>query len=168
MNNSKKKGFTIIELLAAIVIVGILASVASIVINRYILQGHNTVDNQLEKQLVLAAKSYYSDNENATEKLNDEQNRWNAEFNASTTKSYLIIVDDMDELEIFLSPLGTREKQLVRVPLGDFPKRPEKATRITVSFSFTSDSRCHMMVKDKGFGEFFLSSGIVMNEELLL
>lgn len=65
MNNSKKKGFTIIELLAAIVIVGILASVASIVINRYILQGHNTVDNQLEKQLVLAAKSYYSDNENA-------------------------------------------------------------------------------------------------------
>lgn len=82
--------------------------------------------------------------------------------------SFDFIVDDMDELEIFLSPLGTREKQLVRVPLGDFPKRPGKATRITVSFSFTSDSRCHMMVKDKGFGEFFLSSGIVMNEELLL
>ena len=46
MNNSKKKGFTIIELLAAIVIVGILASVATLVINRYILQGHDTVDNQ--------------------------------------------------------------------------------------------------------------------------
>lgn len=82
--------------------------------------------------------------------------------------SFDFIVDDMDELEIFLSPLGTREKQLVRVPLVDFPKRPGKATRITVSFSFTSDSRCHMMVKDMGFGEFFQSSGIVMNEELLL
>lgn len=63
MNNSKKKGFTIIELLAAIVIVGILASVAVLVINRYILQGHDTVNKQLEKQLVLSAKSYYSDNE---------------------------------------------------------------------------------------------------------
>lgn len=78
------------------------------------------------------------------------------------------IVDGTEELEIFLSPLDTREKQLVRVPLTDFPKRPRKATRITVSFSFTSDSRCHMMVKDRGFGEFYASSGRVINEELLL
>ena len=61
-NKRRKKGFTIIELLAAIVVVGILASLAVVVINKYILQGHNTVDNQLEKQLILAAKSYYSDN----------------------------------------------------------------------------------------------------------
>ncbi len=78
------------------------------------------------------------------------------------------IVDGTDELEIFLSPVDTREKQLVRIPLTDFPKRPDKASRITVSFSFTSDSRCHMMVKDRGFGEFFASSGRVINEELLL
>lgn len=78
------------------------------------------------------------------------------------------IVDGTEELEIFLSPLDSREKQLVRVPLTDFPKRPRKATRITVSFSFTSDSRCHMMVKDRGFGEFYSSSGRVINEELLL
>lgn len=81
---------------------------------------------------------------------------------------YDFIVDRADELEIFLSPVDTREKQLVRVPLTDFPQRPDKATRITVSFSFTSDSRCHMMVKDRGFGEFFASSGRVINEELLL
>lgn len=78
------------------------------------------------------------------------------------------IVDGTEELEIFLSPVDTREKQLVRVPLTDFPKRPRKASRITVSFSFTSDSRCHMMVKDRGFGEFYASSGRVINEELLL
>ncbi|MCM1308603.1 MAG: DUF5716 family protein [Butyrivibrio sp.] len=78
------------------------------------------------------------------------------------------IVDGAQELEIFLSPLDSREKQLVRVPLADFPKRPDKASRITVSFSFTSDSRCHMMVKDRGFGEFYASSGRVINEELLL
>ena len=64
-NKKSKKGFTIIELLAAIVIVGILASVAAITVNRYILQGHDTVNDQLSKQLILSAKSYYSDNENS-------------------------------------------------------------------------------------------------------
>ncbi len=62
MNKKSKKGFTIIELLAAVVIVGIIISLAVIAINRYVLQGHNTVDSQLEKQLILATKSYYTDN----------------------------------------------------------------------------------------------------------
>ena len=82
--------------------------------------------------------------------------------------SYDFIVDDMKELEIFLSPVDTKEKQLVRISLEDFPVRPNKATRITLSLSFTSDSRCHLMVKDRGFGEFYQSSGSVINEELLL
>lgn len=82
--------------------------------------------------------------------------------------SFEFIVDDVSELELFLSPIDTREKQLVRISLNDLPKRPNKATRITLSFSFTSDSRCHMMVKDMGFGEFFASSGRIINEELLL
>ena len=82
--------------------------------------------------------------------------------------SYDLIVDEAPELEIFLSPIDTMEKQLVRVPLTDFPTRPAKATRITLKLSFTSDSRCHLMVIDKGFGEFFAGSGRIINEELLL
>ncbi len=82
--------------------------------------------------------------------------------------SYDFIVDNMKELELFLSPVDTSEKQLVRISLTDFPSRPDKTTRITVELSFTSDSRCHLMVKDKGFGEFYPSSGMVINEELLL
>ena len=58
----KRKGFTIIELLVALVIVGILLTLAILVINRYIIQGHNTVNDQLERNLVLSAKSYFSDN----------------------------------------------------------------------------------------------------------
>ena len=82
--------------------------------------------------------------------------------------SYEFIVDEMDEIEIFLSPVDGTEKQVVRISLEDFPKRPPRTTRIAISFSFTSDSRCHLMVKDMGFGEFFASSGRVINEELLL
>lgn len=58
----ERKGFTILELLAAVVIVGIIATLAIIAINRYVLQGHNVIDNQIEKQLILATKNYYSDN----------------------------------------------------------------------------------------------------------
>lgn len=82
--------------------------------------------------------------------------------------SYDFILDDIKEAELFLSPIDTREKQLIKISFEDLPVRPDKATRITISFSFTSDSRCHMMVKDKGFGEFYKSSGRVINEELLL
>lgn len=82
--------------------------------------------------------------------------------------SYNLIVDETEELEIFLSPVDTIEKQVVRVSLKDFPKRPRKTTLITLNLSFTSDKRCHLMVVDKGFGEFFASSGRVINEEILL
>lgn len=82
--------------------------------------------------------------------------------------SYDLIVDDTDELEIFLSPVDTVEKQVVRVSLADFPERPKKTTKITLKLSFTSDSRCHLMVIDKGFGDFFASSGRIINEEILL
>lgn len=82
--------------------------------------------------------------------------------------SYDFILDGAEEAELFLSPIDTREKQLIRISFAELPVRPDKATRITISFSFTSDSRCHMMVKDKGFGEFYKSSGRVINEELLL
>ena len=62
MKSKTKKGFTIIELLAAIVIVGIIVSLAIIVIDKYILQGHDTVDEQLSKQLSLSAEAYIDDN----------------------------------------------------------------------------------------------------------
>lgn len=58
----ERKGFTILELLAAVVIVGIIVTLAIIAINKYVLQGHNAIDNQIEKQLILATKNYYSDN----------------------------------------------------------------------------------------------------------
>ena len=82
--------------------------------------------------------------------------------------SYDFIVDNATEMELFLSPVDAKDKQVVRLSLEDFPKRINKATRITVSLSFTSDSRCHLMIKDKGFGDFFASSGTTINEELLL
>ncbi len=82
--------------------------------------------------------------------------------------SFNLIVDEAKELEMFLSPVDTVEKQLVKIPLTDFPERPRKTTLINFKISFTSDKRCYVMVIDKGFGEFFPGSGRIINEEIML
>ena len=69
---------------------------------------------------------------------------------------------------MFLSPVDTVEKQLVKIPLTDFPERPRKTTLINFKISFTRDKRCYVMVIDKGFGEFFPGSGRIINEEIML
>lgn len=82
--------------------------------------------------------------------------------------SYDFIVDDCREIEIFLSPVGRREKRQIKIPLTDFPVRDDKASRVTVSLSFSDDAYCHLKVEDKGFGEFVKSSGKVIKEDILL
>ena len=57
-----KKGFTLVEILGVIVILGILALLVSTAIMRYFQEGKDTYNENLAKQLVLSAKSYYSDN----------------------------------------------------------------------------------------------------------
>lgn len=82
--------------------------------------------------------------------------------------SYDFIVDDCNAIELFLSPVDSKGKQLVKIPLTDFPVRENKASRITLALDFTSDTRCHLTVTDRGFGEFVKSSGKVINEDILL
>lgn len=57
-----EKGFTLIEFIAIIVLIAIVGIVASLVIGNYISYGFSTVNDQLDKQLVLSAKMYYADN----------------------------------------------------------------------------------------------------------
>ena len=82
--------------------------------------------------------------------------------------SYDFIVDDCKEIEIFLSPVGRREKRQIKIPLTDFPVRDDKASRITIKLDFSDDSHCHLTVMDKGFGEFVKSSNKIIKEDILL
>ena len=57
-----KKGFTIIELMAVLIIIAILATLVIGVIIRYSDDANDTYYESLKKQIDLAGKSYYSDN----------------------------------------------------------------------------------------------------------
>lgn len=82
--------------------------------------------------------------------------------------SYDFIVDDCREIEIFLSPVGRKEKKLIKIPLTDFPVRDDKASRIKITLEFTDEACCHLTVEDMGFGEFVRSSGKTIKEDILL
>lgn len=64
MNTNKNKGFSLIEILAAITIIGILSSVAIISVNHMLARIEREYYETQKKQIILAAKSYTQDNRN--------------------------------------------------------------------------------------------------------
>lgn len=58
---NNKRGFTIVELLAAIVILGIIMAVAIPAVSRILDRSHEDFYDSLEKQILLAAENYYVD-----------------------------------------------------------------------------------------------------------
>ncbi len=86
MNN---KGFTLIELIGVIVLIAIVGIVASLSIGNYTSYGFSTINDQLDKQLVLSAKMYYTDNKVELRKLG------NKIISYETLKSSGYITNDM-------------------------------------------------------------------------
>ena len=58
----KNKGFTLVEILAVIVIISILATAVIAAISIYVKQGKDAYNKDLEDQAVLVSKNYFSDN----------------------------------------------------------------------------------------------------------
>lgn len=67
--------------------------------------------------------------------------------------SETFIVDDVNEIEVFVAPIDQKKINVEKVPLPPIPKRPNKTTRVEVSVSFAESSVMLFDVRDKGFGE---------------
>lgn len=83
------KGFTLIELIAVIVLIAIVGLTASLVIGNYTSYGFSSINDQLDKQLILSAKMYYTDNKVELRKLG------NKIVSYETLKSSGYITNDM-------------------------------------------------------------------------
>lgn len=78
------------------------------------------------------------------------------------------IVEGENEVEFTITPLDSKKKRLVRIPLKGFPARPSRTTRIEMNMGFTDEETMVMVIKDKGFGELFPASDAVIRQEVNL
>ncbi len=79
-----------------------------------------------------------------------------------------LIPDGTDTLEFQIQPASSPRTDKVRVNLDEFPRRPNKTTRIEVIVAFNAENSMTVRVRDLGFGELFMSSGKTIRKDFLL
>lgn len=75
-----------------------------------------------------------------------------------------LILDHMDVMQLRVTRTGERSGTFIDIPLDSFPVRPNKTTKVRTSVRFHSEEHMHVIVEDKGFGEFFPASGAVVEK----
>ena len=76
--------------------------------------------------------------------------------------SFDIIPDQAETLKLKVKKLGEKAPVDLEIPLHEFTKRGSKLTRIGVSVEFHSEDNFSVVLKDKGFGEFFPAGDTVV------
>ena len=75
-----------------------------------------------------------------------------------------VIVDGADMLKFRVDSVSENIRKVYGIALDEFPDRPPRTTRLGISVKYNSPQECVIRVVDKGFGEFFKSSGKVIEE----
>lgn len=83
-------------------------------------------------------------------------------------KSLRFIVDDAKEIVIHIKPIEKKPDQDIVISLEEFPKRPEKMTKIMLEIDFSSASACKVSLKDMGFGDFYKTTGKMIYKDIKL
>lgn len=81
-------------------------------------------------------------------------------------KKYDFFVEDEKEIVLHKKNFGESFEETIRISLEELPVRPDKATKIGVGFDFTPEGRCLITIKDRGFGNFYKSSGKFICKEI--
>ena len=85
-------------------------------------------------------------------------------YEAKSTVDF--IVTGNPEVEFTISPRDPKKKKLVKIGLEDFPKRPDRTTKIELSLGFSDDRTMVAVIKDKGFGEIFPAEDVMIKQEV--
>ena len=79
-----------------------------------------------------------------------------------------LIVDNQDYVEFMVTPIDPKKKRSVKIQLEKFPERPPRTTRIGISFGFLDENTMAVVVKDKGFGDLFPATDVMIKQEVML
>lgn len=79
-----------------------------------------------------------------------------------------VILLEQDFIEFIVTSADSKQSKTVEVLLENFPKRPERTTRVRIQLSFLDERTMQIQVEDKGFGELFPSTGIQIRQEVMV
>ncbi len=84
------------------------------------------------------------------------------------SKKLRFLVSGNASLDIHIKPIEKKPDQDISFSLEDFPKRPDRMTKLIVEIEFSSASECRIAVRDAGFGDFYKSSDKVICKDIHL
>lgn len=76
------------------------------------------------------------------------------------------IVDDAECIRLLIRPCNGASDFVSEIDISEISYRKKKMTRISVEFAFVSDSKCTVIIRDKGFGEFVKATDKIITYEL--
>ena len=79
-----------------------------------------------------------------------------------------LILEDQNYIEFSILPQDVRKRRTVKLELEGFPVRDDKSVRVSVQIGFLDERTMVVVVKDKGFGEFYPSTGASIRQEVTL
>lgn len=85
-------------------------------------------------------------------------------YDAENTLEF--ILDQGDSVDVIVTPLDGSRQRVEKIVLSGLPKRPERATRLRLNASFSSDVKMKVKITDLGFGEFYASSGKIWERDI--
>lgn len=59
-----------------------------------------------------------------------------------------------------------KQKRTVKIPLENFPKRPNKTTRVRIAAGFLDEKTMALKIVDRGFGELFPKTDAEIRQEV--
>ncbi len=78
-----------------------------------------------------------------------------------------VILDNQDYIELTIIPhQDAKQKRTVKIPLENFPKRPNKTTRVRIAAGFLDEKTMALKIVDRGFGELFPKTDAEIRQEV--
>lgn len=76
------------------------------------------------------------------------------------------ILDATKEINVIITNPVTKFSKSITLDLSEFPQRPNKTTRVSITVAYKNDRQCSIIVQDKGFGELFKASDKIVRKNI--
>ncbi|MCI8866142.1 MAG: hypothetical protein HFG60_12905 [Lachnospiraceae bacterium] len=79
-----------------------------------------------------------------------------------------VIPDHQDRIDFIMTPLDSKKKKTVSIPLEGFPKRLDRTMKVQIQVVFLDEKTMEVTLTDRGFGELFPATNIQIRQEVML